>query len=321
MRLGIDQLKTITTGAYDIVNEDGAFRFLRMKESQSQEFDKEGERFYAKSKATASVKLDFYTDSKWIKIGYNTTKASSSTRTFYSFDVLEDGELSHSHFGNFPGINDNVEFEAKLCGNKRVSVYFPNTYMFKINFVELEDGAFIKPAEFDIKMMMFGDSITHGYDAVFSSGTYANIVARKLNANMRNIGLAAGKFNPAIVEAHEGFDPDIVTVAYGTNDWSGRDPNFKTKCTEFLNKLAICFKNAKVYVILPIWRGHLDENDNMKSFMEYRKFIADTAEKNGFVALESIDYVPHDATMYTDLLHPNDAGFKHFANNLLKDIK
>ena len=69
-------------------------------------------------------------------------------------------------------------------------------------------------------MIMFGDSITHGYDALNPSFSYANRLADLLNADFVNKGIGGERFFPTLAQLKDDIEPDYITVAYGTNDWA-----------------------------------------------------------------------------------------------------
>ena len=70
------------------------------------------------------------------------------------------------------------------------------------------------------RLLAFGDSITQGVDVVHPSLAYAPTLARLMDADSRNKGIGGEVFFPALLEEKEDLDPDFVTVAYGSNDWS-----------------------------------------------------------------------------------------------------
>ena len=51
-------------------------------------------------------------------------------------------------------------------------------------------------------------------------------------------------FFPALLRERDAFDPDFVTVAYGTNDWRHKEPaDVRARATAFLRRLAaaLCY--------------------------------------------------------------------------------
>ena len=79
----------------------------------------------------------------------------------------------------------------------------------------LDDGATIEGLYRKYKMISFGDSITHGYDAIYPSLSYASQLAQNLDAEQLNKGIGGDIFFPALLDEKDAFEPDFITVAYG----------------------------------------------------------------------------------------------------------
>ena len=62
-------------------------------------------------------------------------------------------------------------------------------------------------------MLMLGDSITHGYDAISPSNSYASLVADMLDANAINKGIGGEVFWPQFAAMLDNITPEIITVA------------------------------------------------------------------------------------------------------------
>lgn len=93
----------------------------------------------------------------------------------------------------------------------------------QIKNFKLNSGTYIEPYRYKMKILSYGDSITQGYDALFPSYSYINRFSMYLDAFIYNKAIGGDIFRPALIE-RKNFKPDIVTIAYGTNDWS--------KCTK-----------------------------------------------------------------------------------------
>ena len=91
MKLTLEQIRSITKGAQNVRLEDGKYHFYRFSDKQMEYYKENSADFYKKAFATASVHLDFYTDSAFFKFHYDVTNGSS--RKFYYFDMYVDGVL------------------------------------------------------------------------------------------------------------------------------------------------------------------------------------------------------------------------------------
>ena len=175
-------------------------------------------------------------------------------------------------------------------------------------------------------MLIFGDSITHGYDALYPSHSYATRLATLLDADARNKGIGGEVFQPrlALTKEHD-FAPDLITVAYGTNDWGHRDAQtLEMNLREFYRNLAQTYPNAKIFALSPVWRGKRSNPALCgKPFAWVDERIADVArELPNVTHIPGIDFVPHDPACYSpDILHPNDIGFATYAERAYHAIK
>ena len=113
-------------------------------------------------------------------------------------------------------MNAGAECFELPAGQHRVTVYFPWSAQTVVSEVHLSDGASIIPVEKNLKMLCFGDSITHGYDALYPSDKYITKIARMLDAQEYNKAIGGEIFFPKL--------PTMVNVVTKNNKLS--NPNF-----------------------------------------------------------------------------------------------
>ncbi len=339
MKLSLEQIKEITCGAVNVCEKDGAFRFCRFTDEQRETYricKPNRPDFYDKTLATAGVKLRFVTDSQKMFLKINILDINASSRCFYSFDVFKNGKMigAVDNFSDvefcenytavkFPLTCNSGEFDLGQ-GEKTVCVHFPFSVAAEILELSLDDGAIIKPVKPSKKMLCFGDSITHGYDALHPSGMYTAKLAETLGAEEYNKGIGGDIFFPELADTKDPIDPDYITVAYGTNDWSGcpREAT-RSRIKGFYENLRKNYPNAKIFAIIPIWRADCDEE---KTYGKFELVACDIreicTEIGGITVIEGIDLVPHDPEYFGDFrLHPNEKGFEEYFKNLYKEIK
>ena len=78
MKLNLEQLQQITTGAVKIKEENGLFSFSRFTAEQEKLYQITSQDFYNKAFSTAGVKFSFKTDSKNLFLKLKTSVSSSS---------------------------------------------------------------------------------------------------------------------------------------------------------------------------------------------------------------------------------------------------
>ena len=196
----------------------------------------------------------------------------------------------------------------------------------RISNVTLEEGASFSnaPAQ-KHKILFIGDSITHGSTSVHASMTYAHQVARELDAEIVNQGIGGERFNPIAVDTELNFTPDLISVAYGTNNWS-HDPShsYMVGLTNgHLAALRDYYPNTPIAVILPIWRAdHTLTTKQVGSFECMIELVREAALRFGATVIDGRTLVPNVKGVYADArLHPNEFGFQFYAENLLPYFK
>ena len=320
MKLTLERLKTVTHGAVSVTEDNGVFTFHRFTQSGETYYQETSPRdFYPKTFATSGVKLDFYTDSSMFALDYTVSAASS--RRFYYLDVYLDGALKY-HRGerNMWQNGGHLQFGLKE-GEHRVTVWFPCLCACRVSNITLDDGASIRPVTHAHRMLCFGDSITQGYDAEYNALAYTNQLASRFDCEMINQAIGGEKFVPGILDRDfaKAYVPDIITVAYGTNDWAGFEAElFHTRCEAFLSGLAELYPEADIFVITPLWRADHHRITKAGSFESAIEFITRTAEKYNLHVINGYRLTPHFPAFYSDeRLHPNDLGFEEYAKNLI----
>ncbi len=328
MVLTTKQIQAATQGAVYFTEEHGEVCFHRFSPTQERLYRSYREDFWRKTFATAGVKLCFRTNSSWMRLKVNALQ--TVPRTYFSLDVTVDGQIIGSICNMPEELPENYttaicrlgEFERRFElgeGEKTVCVYFPWSVNLRIQALSLADGSLFEPIHPGKTLLMFGDSITQGYDAIHPSKRYGSLLADALGASEINKAIGGEVFFPPLAEAKEDLEPDYITVAYGTNDWSktAREKLLKNART-FYSTLQRQYPRAKLVALLPIWRKDRDENRPYGSFDQMRQDLKKIAGELGVPVIDCYDFVPKDPSCFADLrLHPNDEGFVCYANALV----
>lgn len=328
MKLTAEQIRECSKGAVRIEEDGGYIKFNRFTKEQEDLY--KNNRLYIRTFATAGIKLLFKTDSENIRMKVFT--APSTNRSFFAFDFFVNKKYigALSNFSEREITYNNLyddfplgEFEKTFKigkGLKEVSIYFPWSVCAFVTELEVDDGAVIIPVKTEKRLLCFGDSITHGYDALRPSARYISKLADFLGAEEINKAVGGEVFFPELANTKEDFIPDYITVAYGTNDWNGRGrEDFKQSCKLFLEDLSRNYLQSKIFVITPIWRKDLNEYRECGAFNGIENYIKKKCEpmKNTTV-ISGFNLIPHDESLFSDYrLHPNDAGFEYYFKNLI----
>ena len=323
MKLDLDHLAQYIQGAEAIVRKDDCIVPHRFTAAEMHAFDGNAD-FRRKSYAASCVRMAFSTDATSFTMAYHVVKGSS--RSFYYFDVYVNGVMvQHSGHESFLECPDN-ELHVTLDGKPNtVVVYFPCLSEIDIKSFDIEGGHVIAPAVRIRTLFCYGDSITQGYDARYPSLAYANQLGDALYAEVFNKAIGGDVFNPALVTATGPHKPDIITVAYGTNDWSHKNTKetFFAQMNGFYANLHKLYPKVPVFAILPIWRRDHDRVTDIGTFDELRGYLTEAVKPYAnFRLLDGYQYVPHLEEAFSDkYLHPNDFGFEFYAKNLIAEIK
>lgn len=333
MKLTVDKIREVALGAEEVLEKDGLVELRRFTREQTVAL--KTEEFIRKSYAPAGIRLCFKTDAASLFL--SVTSVRGATRNYFAYDILIDGKY-YSSLNNFddkePVGNYTVqEFPlGKLCrsfdlpeGEKVVTIVCPWSVISHIKELSLEGETFVKAVKPAKKYISFGDSITHGYDSVHPINRYAHRIADLFHAEEYCKAIGGEFFNPDLVLADEPIEPDYITVAYGTNDWSKKTKEYFTEnCKRFYEILSKKYPKAKIFAITPIWRA--DINQEGKGFSEFSfvdSYIKEvTSSLENVTCITGFDLVPHECSLFADnYLHPTDKGFDHYFENLKKAIE
>lgn len=305
MVLNLEQIKKLTVGAVEIEQAADGIYFYKMKKCQVEAFYALSEILGFRAKTTTGIRLDFETDSK-----------------FLSFNIKGGTKFEYLIDGVYCGTIPDARVRIGLSAPCRVTLCFPSHEIGVIDNVELSDGASVVRHKFDKKALFIGDSITQGWNSGIDTLSYAYRTSFALNFDSVIQGVG-GAYYHASTFADSGFEPDVVIVAYGTNDVN----HFKTQgemieqLRLYLGKVKETYASSKIYAISPIWVSGGNEEKRMGNLWESYALIADEIEKCGVEHIRGLDLVPHERRYFADDLHPNKDGFGEYAGNLVEILK
>lgn len=336
MKTSFEQIKSITCGAAWLEQAEGGIRFHR--------FTKEQEAFYQKERSQidpawyinrcaidAGIRLRFRTDSPTLSLAAEFTPYTKTQ--LFALEIFKDGApigtLRNYDPAALPQYYNKVaaphgRFVQAFdlgAGEKELEIFLPWSADTLLEELSLADGATIIPIKREKKLLLFGDSITQGVCARLPSARYAALLADGLHMEEYNKAIGGERFIPKLATFKEEFTPDLITVAYGTNDFSKVSfEQFEQNCFGFFQNLRQTYPDTPICAITPIWRKH----HNRPAFGEFsvveQTIRAACAALNIYV-IRGYDLVPHQEELMADeILHPNDEGFAIYAENLLKEI-
>ena len=322
MIISFDKLASATRGILRAEERGGEAVFHRFTEEQEAFYKRNKPNFYEKTFGTASMVIDFTTDSHEVSFEYTAKKASG--RLWFYFDIYENDRLVQ-HVGKDGAPTAYGKVTATLSeGEKRVRIYLPALFAARISKFTIDDGASFLPSEKGRCAIIYGDSITQGYDAKFPSLSYANIIADTFGLNAINQAIGGEIFTLGILLGAPELQPEVITVAYGTNDWVFSAREDTLECAEkFFKMLESLYPCAKIVYISPIWRADTESRGAKGGdFFKLVEKLEEVAKKCGASVISGLDFFPRDTGMFSDgSLHPNDLGFSLYAKGVIERLK
>ena len=334
MELTLSQIKACTSGAVRIQQESDGIHFYRFTQEQEDLYKIRKEDFYNKTFYTSGIQLRFRTNSHTLALKADVSYIAS--RSYFSFEIFKDNRRIGT-IQNFDVASGQESYIGVLLpmgayethvdlgeGEKEIRILLPWSMKVALQSLTLEDGASFQPVKYEKKLLSFGDSITQGYDALYPSNKYITRLAEFFQMEEHNKAIGGEIFCPALAATKEDFTPDLITVAYGTNDWRCvTQAQFRENCDGFFRNLCQNYPDTKILAIAPIWRKDTDQDVDFDNFTDVEAEIRQVVSKYSQVTLISgYDFVPKDSQYFADLrLHPNDRGFDFYYENLIKAIQ
>lgn len=312
MKLTTEQIKQITVGAVRIERQQDGIHFYKCTQKQIDAWTARNAQIGARAAGTTGVRLDFHTDSKHLRFRV----ASGNKYELYINGLMRAQYLLKDTHEASAELTDPLGHEEERV---RVTLIFPSHDAGAVlEWLELDDGATVTPHAFDCRMLFIGDSITQGWAAMYDSLSYAYRVSRHFNADSVIQGIGSAYFHEDCFD-HLDYDPDVVIVAYGTNDFGYYKTyeEFRGHVAAHLDLIAKEYAGKKIFVLTPIWRDKRD-GKSMGTFEGCRAIVEQEAEALDLTVIDGLTLVPPMPEFFLDgYLHPNDNGFSLYAENLI----
>lgn len=189
--------------------------------------------------------------------------------------------------------------------------------------VAVEAGATVSPgpARQRPRWVVYGDSVTQGFEASNIGATWPWLCARTRGWELVNIAVGGRASNVPDADAVALARPDAVAVAIGVNDWQGGSPvaTYRTNLSGFLDRLGKALPGVPVAVITPLWVSPTwkTAKPDGSTLAEYRAAATLTATEHGATVIDGTTLINPDAKLFAHTaVHPNDAGFAQMAERI-----
>ena len=312
MILTNEELKTIYFGAYELEEtSDGYLQAFQYSKEQVEYFKGAFEMWYERCTASSAKTLEFTTLATTISFDYKFIWKCSLD----SFELMVDGLITDIAY--VEDIADEGTITWNLPeGEKDVIIYLPADATVLIRNFAVD--ATVKRAVKNEKVLWLGDSITQGYGPLRSSHTYVSVANRILNYDILNQGIGGYIYDKNSLMKMDGYTPDKIIVALGTNQYGDET---MTAVEEYYERLIEIYGNEiPILCITPLWRG--DSPEGIPTLIAYcEKIKKIVLQYKNIRVIEGMKLVPHLPEYFLDNLHPNCLGCEWYGRNLVKEIQ
>ena len=312
MILTNEELKKIYFGAYELEEtSDGYLQAFQYSKEQVEYFKGAFEMWYERCTASSAKTLEFTTLATTISFDYKFIWKCSLD----SFELMVDGLITDIAY--VEDIADEGTITWNLPeGEKDVIIYLPADATVLIRNFAVD--ATVKRAVKNEKVLWLGDSITQGYGPLRSSHTYVSVANRILNYDILNQGIGGYIYDKNSLMKMDGYTPDKIIVALGTNQYGDET---MTAVEEYYERLIEIYGNEiPILCITPLWRG--DSPEGIPTLIAYcEKIKKIVSQYKNIRVIEGMKLVPHLPEYFLDNLHPNCLGCEWYGRNLVKEIQ
>ena len=145
-----------------------------------------------------------------------------------------------------------------------------------------------------------------------------SVANRILNYDVINQGIGGYVYDKGSLMKMDGYAPDKIIVALGTNQYGTKTMKDVEEYYETL--IGLYGTEIPILCITPLWRGDSPEGiPTLISFCEKIKRIAGQYKNVSIV--DGFSLVPHLPEYYLDNLHPNCLGAEIYGRNLVEAIR
>lgn len=306
------ELQNFYFGAYSFEETNEGYLQAFQYTKEQMEYFKSGLDFwYDRCMASNAKTIELKTEAQAISFDYKFLWKGSDD----SFELMIDGLITKIEYVK------NLKKEGKLewalpSGMKNIVIYLPADATVLIRNFSIDSIA-ERPAKNE-KVLWLGDSITQGYGPLRSAQTYVSVANRLLNYEIINQGIGGYVYDKKSLLKMEGYSPDKIIVALGTNQYGCETMKDIEEYYETL--MSLYGNDIPVLCISPLWRGdNMDGIPTLERFCKNVKKIAGSY-KNVKV-IDGFKMVPHLSEYFLDNLHPNCLGTETYGRNLVEEIR
>ncbi len=225
-------------------------------------------------------------------------------------------------------------FEDLPAGEKLVELWLPQFAQFRLEGIELDDGATIEPYEDSRpKWTTYGSSITHCAKAERPTQTWPAIVARGHGLNLTCLGYGGScLLEASVARIMRDIPADFLSMKVGINIQSTNSlgpRTFRSAVIGFVQIVREKHPDAPFVVVSPILSPPRETTPNLVglSLSDMRNEIAEAVEALRAHGDANIHYVDglrvfgsDQVHLLPDEVHPDAEGYKVLGQNFLREV-
>ena len=326
MNLPPYDLPDLVHGAlYTAVTAEGEMRFARFTEGQKEVYAQQNPQYGIKCNNSVGITLEFISDTDHFAMDAEFIPYDPNYKPL--LDVTIDGVLQESRQVECHG---QFHFDFTFpSGEHRILFHLPWRCETRLSNLSIDDNATLTPIEKGLRILALGDSITQGSIAVHPSLTYVSLMTAALDAEVINQGIGGYQFFKESITDAPDWEPDLITLAYGTNDFSciQRKKDFIQQAREYIDTLVATYPAAHILAITPLPRGDVPtkvlyggkDYTFTDAIAALQMIYADYPQ---ITVLDGTSFFPPLSDFFApDYLHPNDQGFLIYGAAVTRAIR
>ncbi|WP_226042633.1 SGNH/GDSL hydrolase family protein [Natrinema sp. DC36] len=226
-----------------------------------------------------------------------------------------------------PSVRDDLAFDPRVC-----RIQLPGEHRGGPMVYHDLEGDVRPPREEELpdrRYLAYGTSITEGEAPLGEHLTYVSQTARRLDADLINLGSCGTAYCDAAMADHiaERDDWDIATLSISVNMVGTFSPEeFRERAAQLIDRVASAHRNNPV-VAITIFRNARDvcrsaDPDGLceRFREELREVVAETPHENVHL-LEGPELLPTIGGLTADLVHPGDDAMITIGENLAAELE
>ncbi len=280
-----------------------------------------------KAKTTTGAKLSFYTRSDTVKLYFDYIPGDENRNS--RFGIYQNGTQVDTPYFSNTETNIVITLISQSAPGEldRHDVVLPNWSNPILSRMEVKTGEVLEAGNPypHKKMVVLGDSISHGTGQGASYLTYPYIAADMMDVELFNMAVGGAKIAPEVADLLQHFDPvDTIWILAGYNNWQGGSEDIATITNSYETLLATVRAHqpdAEVFCCTLTATTNIDDLESGVTAVEVRQGVSDVVNARiaaGDTRLHLVDGLSISTSGdLNDAVHFSEEGAANVATNVV----